>query len=315
MTAKKHHFISQCYLRGFTINGDKKSKLVGISVRDSTYFGCHTEDVGVVKHFNTINIPGLAPDWVESRLSSFESDVAIALKELADKQSFDGAIKEILLNFIAMIAIRHPSARASREATFQRIAEISMGIVLASEHSFMTHMKRMSDSGESLPDVSYSRVKSFYDSKKYAFDVPRERHISSEMKLWDVVLELLKKRNWALLCTDGNTKPFITSDNPVSLSWINDDDMLFPPRSSFGFGSRGTEVFFPVSKSLGLVGTFEGRQGVYQVSEKLVAIINTLALRNARHHIFAPSLAFKLLWSGEQIIEGGEYINANGVSL
>lgn len=315
MIARKHHFLSQCYLRGFTSKAEKRPNLVGISLRDGKHFECYPKDVGFVKDFNTIDIPGLAPDWVETNLSNFEGEVAAAMRELASSLSFDAQTKETLLSFIAMIAIRHPAARASRDSTFQRVAEVSMGIVLGSEQSFNAHVRHATERGESLPSVSYSEVKSFYDSKEYVFEVPRERHISAEMKLWDVVSELLRQRNWALLCTDGDTHPFITSDNPVQLSWIYDDDIPAHLGPNPGFGSQGTELFFPVSKTMGLVGIYGGRQGVYQVSEKQVAIINTLTIRKARQYVFAPNLAFKMLQAGGQVVEGHEFLKTIQVSL
>ncbi|WP_256026020.1 MULTISPECIES: DUF4238 domain-containing protein [Enterobacteriaceae] len=44
--ARHHHFLSQCYLKGFTSNGGKKSKLTVIDLKERKTFESNTRNVG-----------------------------------------------------------------------------------------------------------------------------------------------------------------------------------------------------------------------------------------------------------------------------
>lgn len=61
--ARAHHFISQCYLKGFTRNGSKKSKLFVIGLEQLRSFETRPENVAHRRDFNRIE--GLPPEELE----------------------------------------------------------------------------------------------------------------------------------------------------------------------------------------------------------------------------------------------------------
>jgi len=116
-----------------------------------------------------------------------------------------------------------------------------------------------------------------------------------ELEIILTFLGLLAIRNPAFRTQSG---PFITSDHPVSLRWKHPEDI--PPfyRDHPGFGLSDTQVVFPLSKSLALIGEFEDVEWNDDISSapaspELVASINTLMIGTSRGQIYAPSFNFK----------------------
>ncbi len=51
---RKHHFISQCYLKGFTRSGRKDGQLFAINISDGSSFCTKPASVGAKRDFNRI---------------------------------------------------------------------------------------------------------------------------------------------------------------------------------------------------------------------------------------------------------------------
>ena len=129
-----------------------------------------------------------------------------------------------------------------------------------------------------------------------------------EMVQVDAILPYLDGRNWVLVESSSETGPFITCDNPVSLSWTEPEKV--PPiyRKSPGFGLKGTQVYFPVSQDLVLMGEFDKEDGVVQGSEELVALCNSIMLHNFYNQIYAPKPGFRFDGKGGEIMEGNRIL-------
>ena len=124
----------------------------------------------------------------------------------------------------------------------------------------------------------------------------------------DAILPCLINRNWVLIQANESSGSFITTDNPVDLSWKEPDKI--PPfyRQSPGFGLKGTEVYFPVSQDLALLGEFEGKEGAIEATENLVAIFNSKMLLNAYKQVYAPKFGFKFYVKDDEILTGNRIL-------
>ena len=74
----------------------------------------------------------------------------------------------------------------------------------------------------------------------------------------------------------------------------------------------GTEVYFPISQNLALIGDFEGEDKTCQVHEKLVAVLNSKMLFNLDSQIYTPKFDFKFLGKNNEILSGKELLRARG---
>lgn len=79
--SRGHHYLPQCYLKGFSKKKGKKSwQLQVIDVEYKTQFPATPKRVGLQRDFNRIDIEGVEPDALETSLSTFETDLAESLR-------------------------------------------------------------------------------------------------------------------------------------------------------------------------------------------------------------------------------------------
>lgn len=311
MTARHHHYLSQCYLKGFSKGGSKKSKLGVIDLSKGSYFETIPRNVGGIRDFNTVELEGVAPDVLEGELAKFEGEAATAINQLKDSLDFDGEIKNTILNLIALLSVRSPQMRAHFAKFQTEIMERIMDLSLATEERWESQMEQMRQDGHELGgNLTYQDIKAFHDSKQYKIEIKREFHIAIEMKMVESIVPILFGRDWALLKTTDDSGPFITNDNPVDLAWIDPDSV--PPffRESPGFGLMGTRVYFPISKELALSGEFKARNGTFDANKQLVSVLNSGLVRRTYKQIYVPNLGFDLMGKDGVGITGTQFLKS-----
>ncbi len=305
MTARHHHYLSQCYLKGFTKGRAKKSKLVVFDIKESKSFETIPRNVGGIRDFNRIDIEGIDQNQLEKDLSDFEGKAATALKKLEETKEFTGEVRELIIYLIALIAVRSPERREHMRQFEAKVMDKIMGLALQSKEHWESQMRQMQEENpEYKSDVSYEDIKEYFDSKEYTIEFAREHHIHMEMVQVDAILPYLDARNWVLVEASSDTGPFITCDNPVCLSWKEPENVPAIYRRSPGFGLTGTQVYFPVSQDLVLMGEFETEDDVVRGTEELVALCNSTILHNFYNQIYAPRPGFKFYGENGMILEG-----------
>lgn len=95
MTARHHHYLSQCYLKGFTNGKAKKSKLIVFDLREKKSFETIPRNVGGMRDFNRVNVEGVDQNHIEKALADFEGKAATALKKLEETSDFVGEVRDI----------------------------------------------------------------------------------------------------------------------------------------------------------------------------------------------------------------------------
>lgn len=98
MVARRHHYLPQCYLRGFVRHRDKpKLFVVDRDLRKA--FFANPINVAQERDFHAVQAEGLPSDAIEKALAGFESDLAPALARVAQTGSMRmiGHIFSILL--------------------------------------------------------------------------------------------------------------------------------------------------------------------------------------------------------------------------
>lgn len=302
--ARHHHFLSQCYLKGFTNNGGKKSKLTVIDLKERKVFESNTRNVGGVRDFNRLELEGIDPNYLESSLAEFEGSVATHLRYLEEGGAFVGETKDVILEFISLLAIRTPAQREHLSSPLKQIAKFIMKSSVSSPQRWEDCKSNYeNEKGKPLPyDLSYEKIRDFVNGDNFEIDVMREFMIGMEMQCVPVITELLHKRDWSLMTISDGQETFITSDNPVCLMWTNPE--LAHGGYSPGFGLKDTVVLFPVSKSLLLAGEFDGREGVFDCNDEQIAIFNTSIIRHTAERLFSSTGSFKFFDSTQKMRQG-----------
>lgn len=268
--------------------------VVVLDLKRKKHFETGTRNIGGVKDFNRVKAEGLAPDSLETGFSSFEGQVATALRDLAKNRNLDNKTTyAVMMNLIALVGVRHPVVR-NRTADFHaQISEKILAMILSSKERWEATLQRMKDDGVDVGEhTSYEKVKEFFESRQYEIVVPTETHIDLELKGIDAILPFLLNRGWCLVLASEETGPFIGCDRPVSLTWQCPEKL--PPiiRQSPGFGMKETEVVFPVSQDMALVGAFEIKHQVVNADKQFVASLNSRIMSFAVSQVYAPNLSF-----------------------
>lgn len=310
MTARHHHYLSQCYLKGFTKGGAKKSKLTVIDLEENRYFETIPRNVGGIRDFNRISDEGVDQNILEKSLSDFEGAAASALRKLEEGAIFEGEIKDLILNLLAMVAIRSPQRREHFRQFQAQIAERVIDLALATKERWESQIRQLKKSGADLDyNVTYEDMKMFYENKEYSIEVARERHIHLESVGIKAILPCLFQRNWLLVKSTSVSGSFITTDNPANLTWNKPDKIPQLYRSSPGYGMKDTQVYFPVSKNIALIGEFDGHKGTIDGTREIIADLNSKILMFTYKQLYAPNFSFYFRGRNGEALDGIRLLN------
>lgn len=245
MIARQHHYPSQCYLKGFTTNRSKKSKLTVIDLEHGRSFETIPRNVGDIRDFNRIDVDGINPNILEDSLSNFEGAVATSLTKLRCGARFDGEVRDVILNLLALFAVRSPYQREHWQKFEVQIAERIIDLILANKERWKLQISQMRNSGVKINDnVTYDGMKKFHEGKQYAIKVAREHLIGLELTGVDAILPLLYARKWLIVRTSPEMGLLITADHPVVLTWTEPEKIPPLRRDHPGYGLRETRVIF-----------------------------------------------------------------------
>lgn len=287
--ARGHHFISQCYLKRFTRNGSKNSKLWAYEIREGKAFETLPANVAHQRDFNRVDLEGHAPDALETSLAQFESQVEPALKAIEAARSLEDTEAWLhVLNLVTLFAVRNPRMREMMRDAHERTARMVMDLTLAKRERWESQVKRAVAAGHLSPDlgVTYEEAKDFHERGDYTIEVPTTRHIGTEFHMFEPVLQTMADRQWQLCIAGPDSGGFITTDHPVCL--MHSEGHAYDLSRPLGYGLPGTSVVFPLTRELLAVGTIGGQSGVLTLTKGQVAYFNTLILGYADRQIYAP---------------------------
>lgn len=290
--ARNHHYIPQCYLRGFANRNTGKHKLTVANLKGRRFFETTPRNVGSERDFNRIDVEGLKPDILESQWAIFESKISESIRHVDETGLFEGESKTVILNLAALMAVRHPSMRENMRKFEEIGAKRILDLILETKEEFESsrdQSKKINFDFEINP--SYEELKSFHDNGEYTIEVSRERHIKNEFQMIETILPLLALRKWSVFRSNQKGH-FITSDKPLILIWRNIENIPLAMRNSPGFGTQDTEVIFPLSKNTAIVGTFDKPEISLEVELNVIANANTKTIQNAHRQLYCHQSKF-----------------------
>ncbi len=291
--ARHHHYLPQCYLRGFAVGSGKRCHLTVANIASKKYFETNPRNVGGVRDFNRVDIAGFKPDALEGMLANFEGQVATALRSVDGSRKFEGDDRVFILNLVALLAVRSPQMREHWRKMEEQLMKKMLGLSLASKTRWEAQEAAMAKAGRGPkpgePTISYEQMKEFYEKDEYDIRLNQEHHIGIEFQTHDVVLRALMARKWEMHAIENDDLgSYVTTDRPVVITWNNPEKVPAMYRDSPGFGMPDTEVLFPITKNLIVIGSFEGKDGTVPATTPLVAGANTKMIHHAFEQIYGP---------------------------
>ena len=310
MIARMHHYVPQFYLKGFAEDREKPMLAV-FDGATRKRFEAPPSKVAVERDFHRIEVDGHPPDALEKAFAAFESDASNAMARIAAARSIVGGEDLIyVLNLVALMACKNPRLRATINRFQANVLKGVLAMCVRSEEAWKATLERARACGASADaeHVGYDEMRDFVHSSAYDIPVPTTESLQLELGAFEVVLRTLSDRKWALLKAPPGSAGFITSDHPVCLMW-SDPAMRRGPQGP-GLGLRKTEVLFPISNELALVGAFESTPLELDADERMIAAFNAAVIAHAERQVYARSGDFVYTWRpGDRVRSGAEFLN------
>ena len=310
MVAKRHHYLPQCYLKGFS-KPKKRGRVQAVQVYDRSGKTFNTNIINIAneKDFNRVEIEGQPQDVFEKGVSKFESELAPALARIIESKSLANENdKLLLLNLIAAAAVRVPRQRENIRDFHEQVGYAMFELATATPERWEGQKKQMAEKGIALPDVPYEELRKSILDRSFSLSLANEWHINLEMTGMEAILPTLVNRKWKILIAPTDSPGFVTTDHPVALMFSDPKIRggLYGP----GHGMPGTELVFPVSNRMALVGTFEGKDETINVNAETVASVNGAMVSYCDRQIYAPDPDFIYVrQNGETPRRGSSVLN------
>lgn len=243
----------------------------------------NTRNVCAQRDFMRFEAKDRKPDWLEEEFSKLESVAMEAIREVIKTKDFDGKNRNSILNLMALLAVRSPEQRENMRQFHERVARGVMNLVLADKERWQSEVEQLEEATGQPPLVTYEEAKEFHERGEYTIEIPRERHIQTEVDLYKTLLQFLGERKWTLYLVPGDYGEFVTTNRPVVIAYTHPEKV--PPflRHSPGFGLKDTEVYFPLTKHAFLIGRWDGEEKatVNSVDQPFVGVMNNLMIQHS----------------------------------
>lgn len=287
--ARRHHFLPQGYLAGFTDTGRKDGSLHVLDLKARRSFRTTPLKVAVEKDFKRIDIEGKPLDAIESALAPIEDRAIQAIRRVVESGEFpNDSDHNLILNLLSLVLAQNPKSRRSLNRMRTHEADEKLKWLVASQVNWEHHLSLARKAGEELKgDLSYERAREFVEERRYTIDFGNEGTLREEFHAQEELLSALGKRTWTVLLAPEGGPCFISSDYPFSLVMEHG----FQGRPTFL--TENTELFFPLSKTVGFIGVLGNPLSpVVNVPARAVAIMNSRVLRQTDQRLFLSENSF-----------------------
>jgi hypothetical protein len=287
--ARQHHFVPQCYLKGFAADR-KKPKLFVVGIHEKRSFIVPPSKIGVERDFHRIDAPGQPLDAFEKMFSGFESELSFALEKIITSRSIQNEQDRVyLFNFIGLLCVKTPRMREHIRQAYEQFSKITLGMMAAHPQAWEAEMERAKREGTMDADADTESIRRCILNNEFGFGVSTSGHLQIEFKMLYSILLYTFNRKWILCKAPQGITGFVTSDNPMCLMWADAEKRNDSP----GLGRRGTHIVFSISNELALIGGFELKDGEIDADETLVAQINGDIILHSNRQIYARDSDFR----------------------
>jgi len=305
--AKKHHFIPQLYLSGFTDSGTENGLLYTHDLDSLRTWEAKPRNVAFENDFYKIDLAGVDVDEVERSFWPLEGEAARVLRKVIESDQIPVQPEDynILMHFMATLLVRPPVVRErvekQRDEQLRKVLRLHAQL---SDDQLEARLAKFRDENPEMPEVTPEDFRNFISSDEYSIEFARNYHIkhlvTGLLPAAEQIVPLLAARHWVLWQAQ-NDEHFITSDNPVAIKWTTEMPPAFA--QSPGFAFKNTVVIFPLSKTLALWGRFEGPKGVViPALNGQVALVNRLITQKAHRFVYSTDENF--VWTKNEGTDG-----------
>ena len=295
---RKHHYIPNFYLAGFTASGSGQDRLYVFDQEQIRPWPSTPKNSGYQRDFYAVDLgSGVDP-------ASFESDVLARLEaefsrvvrmSVAEQTLPTGGDFDVLLNFVAVMATRTPRIRRLVGHVTDLVVKSVVQSLVATDEGWQQFRDSSCDAGIHSNDTEADELREFILSGEYAVDLDQTSHVQKIVELVSAMLPVLAQRHWSLGIAAPGVPDFVCSDAPVSL--VPTD--RFGKKDELHLANPHTILAVPLTRRAALLGSYEERPPVFRVNEFGVLSMNAMTITEARQ-IFSAEEDFAYLGMDKQ---------------
>ncbi len=260
---KKHHYVPQYYLNGFT-DSSPSSKIWVYEKGKQHVFLSSTVNIGHENHFYSFErLDGTRDsNSVENFLADrIEGPANPVITKIRNRHMITDKEKETLSVYLSAMLQRVPKHR-------DRVKGLLPGVINSVANEIKEGKKWKSR-------IEADRTAALRLLKRYELEAPKEVFLPSVSHR---IVTAIYMMNWQFLTFDGK-QGFITGDNPFAFD------------EGLGLGNLNAEITFPVSPNILLWATWQTGQGseFIPVNEQTVEAANLRTATVASRYVFYRS--------------------------
>jgi len=274
MEPRRHHFVPQCWLAGFTDSGKKDGSIFVTDLKRGKQWKTTPDGCGHIRDF--YRIPGPDPVKVEKLLGEMENICGPILRRMFEEKR--EPVTEEWPDLFQHIAVQYSRVPAFRPF----VLKLEDSIYRTALNEALESPERWASFCQSIGLPEGDR-ESFYEAAKTFINSPGEYTLSAEndwyvlraFKAAEKIVDLLASRYWGSQISPSGS--FIGCDNPVILDGEAGKVMGF---------KNAEIIIFPATRHTLLLGTSVNVRPPY-LNRKFIAHQNTLTMLNAHEQVFS----------------------------
>ena len=292
--ARRHHFVSQFYLRNF-LGAGAPPLLYVIDKPRQADFATSTRNVAQERDFHRVDLAGVSPNTIEEALSSLEGEVATSLRAILARRAVGRDNHgQTLLYYMALTLVKSPAMRSKIDDFTNQIMTMIGHHDAANPVVFGHKVGLTIEEGVMERDTDVEGLRQAVLSNDYAISVAREGHLQLEFENAHEILKYFLGRTW--LFVEAVEGQFVTCDRPVILT--RDGEGLL------GLADPAVQILFPLSPTVAILGARDFVESVVSADRTAVAEYNAKIAWNAHRQIYARDEQFEYRASDGQVRPG-----------
>ena len=303
---RKHHYVPQFYLAGFTQSGTKDGDLYVLDMKRRKQWKSSPANVAHERDYYAIDTGSAADrNAVERVFSMVEGECAAVVQSIIRSRSLPGGRDfDVFLNFVAMMAVRVPHVRNTLNAFTGQIATHWMWHWFNTVEGRQQYTEALRKEGRELANDEYEATAKLYNEGAFTIGLDQTSNISYVLQMVDVILPLLAERKWTLWFAADGAPDLVCSDLPVLLTWTKPGAGAYSP----AFGTASTTLSIPIDRRIVAVSSFEGQPSFDAMPAVAIAAINALSVKFA-NQIYSAEAEFVWRKHGKDVVNATDLLS------
>jgi hypothetical protein len=285
--ARKHHYVPQMYLSGFT---NAKGHCFAIDAATHGTFNSSPEGISSKRDYNLIDEPGMPADALEKELGKLEGVIAPGIRRIQENASFgeSGVDREDLINLVTLLAVRNPRTRGAMNKVYTDLIQGIVLITFEKKERWETVVEAMKTAGDWPTDkpADFEGHKKFVEENINGLKPHKNFTLKTELDSLEQIYWYFDAYRWRILKASKDTGGFVTTDHPVCMDRPG-AEIAYGQQYAPGWGLADRDILFPLSSTVAVIGRRDGDEDLIEIDRHNVASFNATVMGFAMRQIYS----------------------------